>query len=32
MSQIKNACSEIKDLKITIDDVIVIHALNNLDS
>ena len=32
MSQIKDAWSEIEDLKILLDDVIVIHALNNLNS
>lgn len=32
MSQIKDARSEIEDLKITIDNAVVIHALNNLDS
>ena len=32
MSQIKDARSEIEDLKISMDDAIVIHALNNLDS
>ena len=30
--QIKDAGSEIKDVKISIDDAIVIHALNNFDS
>ncbi len=32
MSQIKDPRSKIEDLKILIDDAIVIHALNNLDS
>ncbi len=32
MSQIKDVRSKIEDLKISMDNVIVIHALNNLDS
>lgn len=32
MSQIKDAQSEIEDLKISIDDAVVIHAFNNLSS
>ncbi len=31
MSQIKDARSEIEDLKITMDNAVIIHALNNLD-
>lgn len=32
MSRIKDASAEIEDLKISISEVVVIHALNNLDS
>ena len=32
MSQMKDVQGKIEDLKISIDDAIVIHALNNLDS
>ena len=32
MSRIKDASAEIKDLKISISEAVVNHALNNLDS
>lgn len=32
MSQIKDMWSKIKDLKILINDAVVIHAFNNFDS